>query len=234
MAKNLYVKSVILKKSTLSFLIIIFGLLSIIMFLLTLYGSSSGNFMIATDPDAYERGIVLSETAEFTEPSSRLFATTISNVEDMTYDNLALEAILNAEGDYFDPINTYLAYTFYLKNNGKETVTVEYSLTIQEMNRNVEEAIRFVFIDDGYIQMFQKPDSVPKEYKFIVNRKPDEIINFTDSEVFRFQITDFKPEDVKHFSIIMYIEGNDDDCNDSILGGSLKASMQFSIVEPKS
>lgn len=231
MAKFLPVKKVILKKNTSSFLIIIFGLLSVIMYLLTLYGSSSGNFMIATDPDAYQRGIILSETSDFQEPMSRLFATSISNVTDMTYDNLEFDKIMEAEGDYFDPFNTYLAYNFYLKNNGKETVTVEYSLTIQEMNRDVAEAIRFVFIEDGYIRMYQKPDAAPKEYQFKVNRKPDEIIEFTDPDVFRLQSADFAPESVKQFTIIIYLEGSDDDCNDNILGGSLRASMQFSIVE---
>lgn len=193
--------------------------------------------MIAIDRDAYERGIILSPNRDFLEPSSRLFATSISNVDDITYDNLSLGQIVKAEGDYFDPINTYLAYNFYLKNNGEETVDVEYSLTINEAYRNIEEAIRFVFIEDGedgYIRMFQKPDATPKEYKCYVNREPDEVIEFTDWEVFRYQITELKPNEVKQFSIIIYLEGNDDDCNDSILGGSLRASMQFSIVESNS
>lgn len=231
MTKNIPVKRVILKKSSFSFLIIIFGLLSIIMYLLTLYGSASGNFMIAIDPDDFERGIILSESRTFQEPSSRLFATSISGVTDMTYDNLALKEIMEAEGDYFDPFNTYLAYNFYLKNNGKETVTVEYYLSIQEINRNVEEAVRFVWIEDGYIRMYKKPDSVPKEYQYLINRRPDEVIDFQESEVFRLRVEDFKPGDVKQFSIIIYIEGQDDDCNDSIMGGSLRASIQYFIVE---
>ncbi|MGI6769104.1 MAG: hypothetical protein ACOX43_08495 [Bacilli bacterium] len=190
--------------------------------------------MIAIDPDAYSKGIILSKQMDFQEPTSRLFATSISNVDDITYDNLSLNHIVEAEGDYFDPINTYLAYNFYLKNNGEETVDVEYTLTINEAYRNIEEAIRFVFIEDGYIRMFQKPDAKPKEYKSYVNREPDEILEFTTWDVFRFQITEFEPDEVKQFSIIIYLEGSDDDCNDSILGGSLRASMQFSIVEPNS
>ena len=148
----------------------------------------------------------------------------------MTYDNLEFDKIMEAEGDYFDPFNTYLAYTFYLKNNGKETVNVECSLTIQEMHRSVEEAVRFVFIEDGYIRMFKKKDLVPKEYSFVVNKQPDEIIDFSDSVIFRIQIADFEPEEVKQFSIIIYLEGQDDDCNIIFWG---PGHHTFSIVEEK-
>ncbi len=232
MAKYLKVKKVILKKSTSSFLLIIFGLLSIIMLLLTLYGSSSGNFMITTDPDTFERGIILSTNKDFKDYSPRLFATSMSNVDNITYDSLSFQKVIEAEGDYIDPYNTYLAYTFYLKNNGKETVDIEHSLIIQEVFRRTEEAVRFILIEDGtIIRLFRKPDATPTEYEHKVNREPDEIIEFTGMDVFKYLIVDFKPEEVRQFSIILYLEGNDPDCTDELMGGSLKASMQFKIVE---
>lgn len=188
--------------------------------------------MITTEAGAYEKGIILSSTADFEDPRPMLFATSIKNVEDITYDVLNLVGVNEAEGDYVDPHHTYLAYTFFLKNNGFETVDIEYSLLLQEVYRSTEEAIRFVFIEDGsLIRLFQKPDSVLTEYLYKNNREPDEVVEFTDTEIFRYVLYDFKPEDVKKFSIIIYVEGNDPDCTDTILGGSLKSTIVFTVVD---
>ena len=42
---------------------------------------------------------------------------------------------------------------------------------------------------------------------------------------------DFKPNDIAKFTIVMWIEGNDADCKDGMIGGQLKCEMQFNVVE---
>ena len=39
--------------------------------------------------------------------------------------------------------------------------------------------------------------------------------------------TDFKPGDIDKYTIVLWIEGSDPECNDNILGGEIKISMNF-------
>lgn len=231
MAKFLPVKKVILKKSTSSFLIIIFGLLSVIMYLLTLYGSSSGNFMIATDPDAYQRGIILSETGDFQDPKPLLFADSLKGVDHCSFEYVQayLDSILVTDGNFIDANKSFMAYTFYLKNNGQTSVDISFSYKIKECYRNVDEAIRFLLIENNEVKkLYYKPDKHHVDYQY-----PEELelIEFYDSNVFNQTIIAFAPGQVKKYTIILYLEGPDKDCNDSLLGGSIKTEMNFRIIE---
>ena len=42
---------------------------------------------------------------------------------------------------------------------------------------------------------------------------------------------DFKPGDVDKYTILMWVEGNDPECVNEILGGHMKMSMTFSVED---
>ena len=41
----------------------------------------------------------------------------------------------------------------------------------------------------------------------------------------------FEPGDKDKYTIVIWLEGNDPDCIDDIIGGTIKFGMDFSIVE---
>ena len=114
--------------------IAIFGLLFVVIAIVTFYGQNSGNFVINLDKDAYLRGIVLSKDREFKTQSSRVVATAVNDVTNITYDWFEdkIPDIVENDGDYFDSDYKYLAFTFYLKNSGEETVNVNLKLDVTE------------------------------------------------------------------------------------------------------
>ena len=44
------------------------------------------------------------------------------------------------------------------------------------------------------------------------------------------QIDDFRPGDISRVTIVVWLEGNDPDCTDDVLGGELKFDMEINIV----
>jgi hypothetical protein len=232
MPKYLNVKRVIIKKSTTSIIILIFGILSIVMVLLTYYGSYSGNFIVTMEGDAYKRGIILSSSREFTDPQPMLFADSVGGVDDTSilYIQSEIPFILSTDGNYKDPNKSFLAYTFYLKNNGQVAVDIDFTYVIKQVHRSTEEAIRFFLIEDDTIQrIYYKPDDYGEQYLHLYNEI--EPIPFSDSTIFNRTISAFAPQAVKKFTIILYLEGADPDCNDTVLGGSLRTEMVFKIVD---
>jgi len=52
--------------------------------------------------------------------------------------------------------------------------------------------------------------------------------NFT---VLNKTVTNFEVDAIRHYTIVMWLEGTDPDCIDDILGGEFKVSFSFTIIE---
>jgi hypothetical protein len=212
---------------------IITGLLSLLVSVVTFYGQSTGNFVISINPEAADRGIELADNVRFEFADRTLFTDPVQDALDITYAWLDIEGIKAAEGNFVDEVHGYVAYTFYIRNTGNETVDVTYTMQINEATRNLDAAIRILVIEDDIVyRLYQKPD-VPDEFgQLPIYYDMPESINFLSSTlVFRETIQNFKPGDVKKFSIAIYMEGQDPDTNVDILGGTIRAMMNFSILQ---
>ena len=55
--------------------------------------------------------------------------------------------------------------------------------------------------------------------------------NFASSDaVMEGKIENFKPGDISKITVVIWIEGNDPDCTDDVIGGEFKVDMVFSAV----
>ncbi len=211
--------------------IILSGLFSLAFGVVTFYGQDSGNFMMSIDRDAYTRGIILSSTEDFEYPQPRLLTDPVDQARDLTYRWLKINEIVETDGNYSDPDFDYVAYTFYIKNNGNETINIAYHIKITEVSRNMDEAIRVLIIEDGYESMYQKEDQKDAydQYPVYPHTLPQATLFLSEDVIARELITNFKPNDIKKFSVVVWIEGYDPDTTDDILGGNIKMEMIFSI-----
>ena len=220
----------LLRRRILTLGVIITGALSIAFTLITFYGQNAGNFVMTVDQDLARRGIALSETIDFEAPTTRLMTNPINEARDLTYSWLKLDEVIETDGQYYDPDYEYIAYTFYIRNTGFETVDVHYHIRVSDVYRNLDEAVRFLVIeDDTHYRMYQKPDQLRDgelpEYFLL----PDPFYFHTNSTVMRHVIENFRPGQTKKFSIVIWLEGQDPDTNDDVLGGMMKAHMNFTI-----
>jgi hypothetical protein len=228
LSKVLGVRKFAVRTTVVTIGLVITAFLSLAIGVITFYGQHAGNFVMSIDPDAFTRGIILSSDEEFLAPSPRLLANPVVDVKDITYSWLKLSEVKATDGDYIDNDYRYVAYTFYVKNIGSETVDVGYSLRITDVYKNVDEAVRILIIeDDEKERMFQKPDQVPYNYP---NDIPEATYFLNDVVVVEDRIPNLRPNMYKKYSVVMWLEGEDPDCLDEILGGMIKIQMKFDIV----
>lgn len=212
--------------------VIITGALSIAFAVITFYGQNAGNFVMTVDQELSTRGIMISEDPSFDLPTTRLMTSPIEEARDITYSWIKFNEILETDGQYFDPDYAYIAYTFYLKNIGLETVDISYYIRISDVYKNLDEAIRFLVIeDDTLFKMYQKPDEPDPDTGMLPSYfgLPTPFFFLDASTVLRENIENFRPGDMRKFTIVIWLEGQDPDTTDEILGGMMKAIMNFRI-----
>ncbi|MFA5560653.1 MAG: hypothetical protein WC964_02645 [Acholeplasmataceae bacterium] len=230
LSKVLGVKKANLRARVITLGLIITGILSIVFGVVTFYGQNAGNFVMALDNEAVRRRIVLSLDGTLDKTSTRLMTEPLSGALPITYNWIKFDEIGEAQGDYIDPDFEYLAFTFYIINNGTETVDINYHIRITDVYNNADEVIRIAIVEDGAISVFQKEDKVyPLNFEGYPDDMPETTDFLTEETVMRGRFTNFKPADVKKFSIVMWLEGYDPDSSDQIIGGRFKSFMNFVV-----
>ena len=130
---------------------------------------------------------------------------------------------INDEADGGHNGENYIAYTFYIENVGDENIHYWYRIYIDDVVKNVDEAIRVAVYLNGEKTVYAKANSrtgAPEE----------NTVAFKDAEnVMLVQRRDFKSHDVDKFTIVIWIEGDDPNCIDDLIGGEMK--MHMTITE---
>ncbi len=207
--------------------IIISGMLSLAFGVITFYGQNAGNFVMSVDPEARVRGISLSTDPDFEYSSTRLMSDPIQDARDITYAWVKIDEVVATNGNYLDEDHDYVAYTFYVKNDGAETVDLRYYIRITDIYKNLDSGIRIIVIDEGEETLYMKPDQTNNTYYPEIMPVAEHFLS--QNTVMRKIIPNFKPGQVRKISVIVYLEGYDPDTSDELLGGMIKMQMNFSI-----
>ena len=179
-----------------------------------------GNFTITLDTSyGLQRNLFMYESLE---NKICLDTLTADNIEFMT--NISGDWIpqnINDEADGGHNGQNYIAYTFYLENMGKEVINYWYRINITDTIREADEAVRLKIIKNGEEKVYAKANKNTGEAEI------DTIKFFSDDTVALEEAKDFRPGDIDKYTVVIWIEGDDPDCIDSIIGGETKLSMVF-------
>ena len=238
-------------KSLLLIGILVTGLLSAFIGLVAYFGQYMGTFVISLDDAALALGISLSEHEEFETSSSRLLVNPVNAATPTTFTDIKFGEAVMTDGDMDkSDSNNYIAYTFYLKNEGNISVDVELNLDTVTVTNNVDKALRIVVIEGGYVDeednvkftkgtLFLKDDGHGDENIVKVISRQPEVKAFYDSfekqlltsddNFGNYVIENFVPQEVRKFTIVFWLEGWDGDCDDALKHGQLKMKLVFAI-----
>lgn len=133
-------------------LLLVLLLLWIISWLLT----TIGDLVISVESGAAKHGIVISANADGSDPTLKLSADMAREVTNITYDWLPATLDLEADGTHNG--RNYLAYTFYLTNNGKETLDYESELKAVRAAKSADEACRIMIYKNAEPTVYAKPN----------------------------------------------------------------------------
>ena len=218
-AKKVRRRNILLKLFIIILLIVI--LLMGTFFALFWFVNTAGHFTVWI-PDDQRNLITLSNTADFSECSSRLEADVIENMDNITKswmpDNLH-------EVDGCHNGDNYIAYTFYLKNAGENTITYRTAIDMQGVTKGTDHAVRVMVIKNGEETVYAKAK------KGSTDPEPDTVAFYSDTKVLENDTTDFEPGEVDKYTVVIWLEGEDPECVDDIKGGVAKMSMNFTVLE---
>lgn len=181
---------------------------------------NGGKFSINLDRElAEEKGIILYEDSLTKEATRKLYA------EDIEYmDNISINWIptnINEEAEGSHNGTNYIAYTFYLENQGDEEVNYWYTVFIDDVIKNVDEAVRIMVFRNDEKTVYAKVNADTAE------PEKETKVFFSDEIAVLEQRKNFKPNTYDKFTIVIWLEGDDPDCVNKIIGGEIKLHMEI-------
>lgn len=226
MAKEVIVTADTIKKRKKAFLKtkVVIGLLILVFLLIfTILGIvfNVNKFTITLDNKLQdEKGIILYSNPNEKAHQRKLFASALNDMDNISYDWIPKDVHTSSNGGSHNGDN-YIAYTFYIENEGEVSVNYWYSIIIDDVIKRVDEAVRvIVFLNDEetvYAKINNETGEAEK------NTEPF----YKDDVVVLKSRTDFKVGDVDKFTIVIYLEGDDPDCLNDIIGGEIKMHMEI-------
>ena len=198
-------------------------ILSVVIYLISVLYTKTGSFTVSINKfDATQYALTLSDTRDFYTPTAMLNAEISKEITNIS------ESWLPADLDNIDGAHNgdnYVAYTFYLKNAGEGMVTYNYQMYMVNVENDLDEAIRIRLYVDGVWTNFARTATDGS------GPEPGTTEFLTDRIITQGQVGGFNPGDVTKYTVIIWIEGDDPDCLDDLIGGELKIAMDFDIVK---
>ena len=212
-------------------LIRIFALIALILtmiiaaaYAISYFYDKFGSFTVRIDKyDMVQQGLALSATPDYDISEAVLNADIVYNMTNISGMDIP---------DNVDKINgshngeNYIAYTFYLINSGDSTISYTGEMVIENVTKDVDEAIRVAIYKNGKKTVYGKTKSDGS------GKESDCDQEFLASTlVMREQREKFEPKAKDKYTVVIWLEGNDPDCLDNIIGGTIKFGMNFHIAE---
>lgn len=217
-AKKIYRKKIFIRVVKIAFLLILILISILYLFLYIVY--DGGRFTVTLDKNLQsQKNVFLSVDGKVGERTRKLSADTIDYMDNISIkwlpENIDTEANGSHNGD------NYIAYSFYIVNSGKENVHYWYEIDIDDTIKNVDEAVRIMIYQNG------KPTIYAKKSKVTKKAEPGTKKFVSKSIAVLEQRKNFKPKQKDHYTIVVWIEGDDPECKNDLLGGEIKMHMDI-------
>lgn len=217
-AQDIYKKKLFKKIVKIIFLLLLIVISIIYLFLYVVF--QGGRFTVTLDKNLSNRkSIFLSEDGKFKGKTRELSANTIDNMDNISImwlpENLDTEATGAHNGD------NYIAYTFYVINAGKETVNYWYEIDVDDTIKNVDEAIRIMVIRNGEEVVYAKKSAIDGSAEEGTKKFVSKSIAVLE------QRKRLKANAKDRFTVVVWLEGDDPECTNALLGGEIKMHMDI-------
>lgn len=208
-------------------------LIILLLFLFGLFACTtyikSGNFTVTASSEAFNAGLALSETKDFSNPQRILEGSKYEEMREGTYP-LIPEDVDQYEGskNFNEGGMYYFTYSFYVKNTGTDDAGYSAKLNLDSVTEGADEALRVMIIKDGKRITYGKPrlgtNNVLEVYadkNFVSNRLVATVTN-----------DNLKAGDMEKITVVLWFEGEDPECVNDILEGEVKLSMDLNVYKP--
>lgn len=198
--------------------------------------SYNEEFVVTVNRNGADEGIILTESINDDgtpkDPKTTLSAPGIDDVTSITFDWIPTN--LNDECDGEHNGENYFAYTFYLINGGGDTIeSITSDIKFTKATKNVDEALRVMIYKDGIPTIYAQKNRDGSQHKEEVNKEffggyedPDEESYIIAKDF----IWELKPHQNIKYTIVLWVEGNDPECVNEIMSGSVELEWNFDAM----
>lgn len=208
----------LLRMDKLNLLLLALLLVVAVLFIAAFMQEKMGNFTINLNRlELYRKGISISDTGDFKEATARLTASTVQDATNISIDDLP-ENVDEIEGNHNG--KNYMAYTYYLRNAGKEDLGYIAKITLDSCAKGAEQAVRVAVWRNGERVVYAEPAADGGTEEGCTNFVSDDV-------VCTYEESNFLVGNVDRYTIVIWMEGDDPECVDAIIGGSVEFSMHI-------
>ena len=130
---------------------------------------------------------------------------------------------INNETDGSHNGDNYIAYTFYVENQGTEATNYWYRMVIDDVIKDADEAIR--------VMIYRNDEKVVYAKESTMDGQPEKgttaFLKDEDGTIILQKRENIEPYELDKFTIVIWIEGDDPECTNSLLGGEVKMHMDI-------
>ena len=182
-----------------------------------------GAFTVKLDSGQGDKSIAVSETRGFANPTNYLATVGINSAW-----NITLTDIPDSVDSDFGGANNgkdYFSYTFFLKNTGTQVLDYNELLTLEQNDRDAVKALRFALYRDGQRTIYASPAADGSKEPFACDESFTGDVNLMSKDY-----SGLQPGQIVRYTVVVWFEGNDPECVNNILGGSVKLSLGFKVL----
>lgn len=217
-AKSLDRRKKMLKRIRIA-VIAIFIILLLVFFVLSII-YKGGRFTVTLDPNfSLKSGIVLYETKDDINYRNKLYAKEIEFMDNISGEWLPKNIDTEKDGSHNG--ENYIAYSFYVGNTSDNTINYWYEIKILDVIKHVDDAVRIVVYENGTKTVYAKKNETTNK------PEPGTTEFYSETSPVLKQRKHLQPLSSDHFTVVIYLEGDDPECVDAIIGGELKLKMEI-------
>ena len=226
-------------------LLIGFFFTSVIIAVALLMGSQSGNFVVQVQSGDIEASIAITESLNDIGTYSDKITTdgigNISNNTAMYFMRNGVEDVLQMTentGVNKELVDLY-CYTFYVANTGDSIVNIEFELSIAQVTKNLDKAIRVMSFNGNskkytIYQAIDEPDWEYPSYESIGQPRmfiDDNIVYREQDYLLPMEMNNVNEEgSYIKYSVFVWVEGWDPQCTEDLYRSTIQFALKIKVI----
>lgn len=200
-------------------ILVLLLMLSVLYFILKVV-YETGPFTITLDEQLTKKsGLIMYEKLSEKEEKRILKSENLEFLDNISIDWIPVD-VASSEGGSHNGDN-YIAYTFFIENQGIENASYWYATIIDDVIKDVDEAVRVrIYLNDESVIYAKKNKTTGQAEQGTQEFHSEKYVELE-------QRRDLEPGGIDKFTIVMWLEGDDPDCIDSLIGGEIKMHMEI-------
>ena len=196
-------------------------LLLIVIYIVLKILFNDGSFVVSlAKNEMLNSGLAMFESLNDSTPKRKLKAQDLQFMDNISIKWLP-DNITEPEGSHNG--KNYIAYSFYMENQGDTTLNYWYYVIMDDVIKNADEALRIMIYVNDKKTVYAKGNSIDGEPENGTKKFRDD----EDGTIILEQRSNMKSGDLDKITVVVWIEGDDPECTNALLGGHVRLHMKL-------